>query len=98
MNQSQQIMESLGSLSEDLKLGKGDRAVIAAFIDNNAADSDKLHTDGQRIDGHWMGGSDIARWDGNKIVPGSDRPHTRADQTLLKAIKKAAPNNLVKDL
>ena len=95
MNQSQQIMESLGGVSEDLKLGKGDRKVIAAFIDAKGADSEKLHSDGSRLDGTWMGGNDLARWDGNKIVPGKDQPHGRAAQVVLRAVKKATPSKLI---
>lgn len=95
MNQSREIIDALTPLDDDLKLGKGDRKVIAAFVDGNAESSDKLHTDGTRIDGLWMGGNDIARWDNGKIVLGKGRPHGRADQALLRAIKKAAaPNDL----
>ncbi len=93
MNQSQQIMEMLGDVSEDLKLGKADIEVIKQFSNAQSADSDKLHSSGDRLDGHWTGGNEIARWDGNKIYPGADRPHTKLDQTLLRVLKKHVPKN-----
>ena len=82
-------------MDEDLKLTKGDHKVIDAFIDAQSADSEKLHSDGSRLDGTWIGGNDLARWDGNKIVPGMGQPHGRAGQVVLRAVKKATPSKLL---
>lgn len=65
---------------------KSDRDVIAAFIARRSATGKKLSTDGQRLDGHWMGGSGIAKWSGGKIVFGD--LGSRAAQTVQKAIQK----------
>ena len=81
-------------VDEDLKLGKADLVVLQNFVDANAGDSDKLHSSGDRLDGHWMGGNEIARWEGPKIYPGANRPHGRADQTLLRKLKKMIPSNV----
>lgn len=45
-----------------MRLGVKDHKVIAAFVDRKAFDGDKLSTDGQRLDGHWLGGARIAEW------------------------------------
>lgn len=71
-------------------LGKKDKAVIEAFLEGRPAVGLKLSTDGERLDGHWMGGSRIAIVAGRSIVLfdlGS-----RAAQTVQRVIKKAAPH------
>lgn len=76
-----------------MTLGKKDKAVIAAFVDCKAAVGHKLSTDGHHLNGHWMGGSNIAEW--------AHGPHgrhiwfhdlgSRAAQTVQRAVAKAAP-------
>jgi hypothetical protein len=45
-----------------VRLGIRDHKVIAAFVDGHAAEGHKLATDGEHLDGNWLGGSCIAEW------------------------------------
>lgn len=51
-----------------MRLGIKDQKVLAAFVAGKAADGQKLWTDGQRIDGHWLGGARLADWQNGEIV------------------------------
>lgn len=75
----------------DLRLGKRDWDVIHAFLGHYPAASKKLETDGQHLDGLWMGGRNIAVWHGGRIV--FEEPGGRAAQTVQRAITKTAPRN-----
>ena len=72
-----------------MRLGKSDKAVIKAFLDQRALDGHKLSTDGKRLDGHWMGGNKLASWKGDRI----DLPDTgsRAGQSVQSAVRREAP-------
>ncbi|GAF80269.1 unnamed protein product, partial [marine sediment metagenome] len=83
-------------INEDFRITTGSKKVLKAFLDKKAADSKKLDTDGTRLDGNWMGGKDIAHWVKGKIEAGAHRPHGRADQTILRWIKKNAAKNDLK--
>ena len=78
-----------------MRLGKSDKAVIKAFLDQRPLDGHKLSTDGKRLDGHWMGGNKIAAWKGDKI----DLPDTgsRAGQTVQSAVRREAPKKWIAD-
>lgn len=45
-----------------MRLDQKDRDVIYAFVDRYPMDGDKLSTDGKSLDGHWIGGNNIAEW------------------------------------
>jgi len=79
------------SLSEGLKLGLQDKKVIDAFLDKKKASGTKLTTDGTTLDGLWMGGAGIAKWEKGKIqMPDLG---SKAAQTVQKAVAKKAPKN-----
>lgn len=73
-----------------MRLGKKDRAVIKAFIAGREAEGLKLRTDGERLDGIWMGGNGIAEWTKGPRV-GSivfNDLGSRAAQQVQRALKK----------
>lgn len=70
-----------------------DAQVIKAFTERRAASSSKLHTDGRRLDGLWMGGNGIAVWEGGKIHF-SDLG-SKAAQAVQRAVAKEAPRNWI---
>lgn len=70
-----------------------DAQVIKAFTEQRAASSSRLHTDGRRLDGLWMGGNGIAVWEGGKIHF-SDLG-SKAAQSVQKAVAKEAPRNWI---
>lgn len=74
-----------------MTLTKADKAVIAAFTEHRHASSKALSTDGHTLDGHWMGGSGIAHWSGNKIH--FTDLGSKGAQTVQRAIAKEAPRN-----
>lgn len=45
-----------------MKLTKDDVRVFQSFLDGNPAGSKKFTTNGYRLDGHGMGGNNIAEW------------------------------------
>ena len=45
-----------------MRLGLRDQRVLAAFVEQLPAEGHKLSTDGERVDGHWIGGARIAEW------------------------------------
>lgn len=76
-----------------MRLGTRDHKVLAAFVDKKPLDGHKLWTDGNRVDGHWMGGRDIAYWSGGQIHFGD--LGSRAAQSVQNAIRRhAAPVQL----
>jgi len=44
-------------------VGKTDERVLRAFVDKRAAVGNKYTSDGRRLDGMWLGGSNIASWE-----------------------------------
>jgi hypothetical protein len=82
----QAVLEAEDELAEDLKLGDSDHKVLAAFSNKQSASSKKFSTDGEHLHGHWMGGSTIASWKGDKVHL---RPtSSRSEQTVHNALKK----------
>ena len=75
----------------ELRIKYRDREVIQAFVDQQAAESPKLNTDGQVLDGLWMGGNGIAQWVDGKIHV-SDLGSRSAD-TVIRELVKTAPKN-----
>ena len=76
-----------------MKLTPKDRKVLAAFLDGAARTSEKLSTDGRRLDGLWMGGAGIAFYTSGGDIAFSDLG-SRAAQTIQRAIARAAPGSL----
>jgi hypothetical protein len=70
---------------------KGDKAVIRAFTEQKPASSKKLHTDGHRLDGLWMGGNNLAEWTNGQIV--FHDIGSKAAERVQKMIRKEAPKN-----
>lgn len=65
-------------------LTKKDKAVVAAFLAGESAESKKLITDGERLHGQWMGGNDLAYWsEGQVVLPDVG---TRSAQTVQRAV------------
>lgn len=74
-------------LREELALSKADKKVILAFIEKQKASSKKFESTGERLDGLWMGGRDIAHWNGDKIFLTPDNGGKML-QTVQRFIKK----------
>ena len=80
-----------------MRIGVRDHRVIAAFVDRKPADGRKLWTDGQRLDGLWLGGARIAEWAegerGRQIV--FRETGSRVGESVQRAVRRhAAPNQL----
>lgn len=79
--------------SIDEALSKSDRAVILAFIARKSADGAKLSTDGTTLDGMWMGGREIAKWQGDHIY--LNDLGSKAALAVHKVIRQEAPKNWI---
>ncbi len=88
------VSEDVEIVTEDTTLRKSDHDVMRSFASGKPASSNKLHTDGKRLDGNWMGGSGIAHWDKGKVH--LNNLGSRAGQTVNRALKKKhlAPNDI----
>ena len=75
-----------------MRLGISDHKVLRAFAEKQPAEGHKLSTDGQRLDGHWLGGTGIARWERGQITLRD--PGSHAAQSVQRALRKhAAPRD-----
>jgi hypothetical protein len=74
-----------------MRIGARDRAVIRCFPRRQACVGHKLTTDGTRLDGLWLGGSDIAHWSGGRVV--MPDLGSRAAQTVQRALGRALQEN-----
>lgn len=72
-----------------MRLTARDKKVIGNFISGKEDYSKKLTSDGDRLDGNWMGGLGIAKWVGEKIV--LTDLGSRAAQTVQRALERMAP-------
>lgn len=76
-----------------MRLSTSDRQTIDAFTSGRSRQGSKLSSDGRRLDGHWMGGGNIAEWKGGKIV--FHDLGSKAAQTVQSYVRRsAAPNDL----
>jgi len=73
------------------RMGKKDKAVIRAFTEGRAAEGQKLRTDGERLDGIWMGGNGIAEWKSGKIR--FNDLGSRSAAFVQRAVAREAPKN-----
>ena len=79
----------------DLAMSPADKKVVADFINRKSGESKKLTSNGNSLDGNWMGGTGIARWDGGQIT--MKDLGSRSAQTVQNLIKKLAPAKLLKE-
>lgn len=73
----------------EISLGKKDKDVINAFTDHVPMEGNKLRTDGQKLDGIWMGGDGIAHWNAGRIY--FNDLGSKSAQQVQSAIKKIVP-------
>ena len=77
-----------------MRLGVQDHKVIRAFVERSPMKGQKLSTDGQRLDGHWLGGSRIADWSHEGTIVFHDKG-SRAAESVQKQIRyHASPMQL----
>ena len=77
--------------SRNPSLTKADKDVIRAFTEHRTATSNLLATDGQTLDGNFMGGKGIATWKAGKIH--FHDLGSKTAQTVQRAVAKEAPRN-----
>jgi hypothetical protein len=77
--------------SRNPSLTKADKGVIRAFTEHRTATSNLLATDGQTLDGNFMGGKGIATWEAGKIH--FHDLGSKTAQTVQRAVAKEAPRN-----
>lgn len=77
-------------LTEELKLSPGNKKIIKAFIDKKPADDKKFQSTGEKLDGLWIGGNEIAFWKDGQIQFGPIASRSR--QTVVNYIRKTAPS------
>ena len=68
-----------------------DMKVLRSFLNKQEAEGKKLSTDGRRLDGNWLGGSNIAEWKGDKMH--LHDTGSRAGQAWQKKIQAALPDS-----
>lgn len=73
-----------------MRIGIKDRRVIKAFVDGEPMEGDKLSTDGQRLDGLWLGGRGIASKTDGYTIHLHDLG-SRAAQSIHRAVRGMAP-------
>lgn len=72
-----------------MRLTPKDKRVILHFLSKEPAENRKFLSDGERLDGLWMGGRDLAYWEGDELII---MPATGlASQTVVNFIKRQAP-------
>jgi hypothetical protein len=71
------------------RLTPKDKIVLRAFIDKKTAESKKIITDGKRLDGQWLGGLGIAKWENGKVYIFA--LGGRSAQTVQRALKREVP-------
>lgn len=69
---------------------KSDKEVLKAFLNHESAEGIKLSTDGQTLDGLWMGGKSIAQWIKGKIKVND--LGSKSAQIVQRALSKRAPD------
>jgi hypothetical protein len=88
------VKKKLGTVTEMKRVeNKSDKDVLKAFLAHQPAEGTKLRTDGQTLDGVWMGGSGIAQWQGDKIY--TKDLGSKSAQIVQRALSKMAPPGMV---
>ena len=79
----------------DFSLTPADKKVLDAFIDQKAATSKALSSDGKTLDGLWMGGNKMAEWLGGSQIKINDNGGKSSD-VIARYLRKNTPKNLLK--
>jgi len=90
INEARHMQSFKTFLNEDLTLSKSDKQIIMKFLDKKSGSNNKFFSDGDTLEGLWMGGKDIAYWVSGKIEMG--QLDSRSKQTVQRFIKKTAPS------
>lgn len=88
------VARKLGNVQE-MRVRGSDREVVKAFLDHQPMDGNKLSTNGERLDGNWMGGTGIAEWSDDKVI--FKDLGSKAAQIVQNAIRKTAPAALMNE-
>lgn len=64
----EEVENPTGPRENPMRLTVRDKKVIAAFLRQEQDSSKKLTSLGHRLDGNWMGGQNIASWEGQRVV------------------------------
>lgn len=91
MDTSKLVIKIAKDFLADLVLSDKDKKVIDAFTDKKPMEGKKLSTDGKQLDGNWMGGNNIAHWEGDKIVERGSS--SKAEEVVQRALHKNTPKN-----
>ena len=75
-----------------MRLTEKDKRCLAAFSHGDACDSQHLWTDGERLDGLWFGGGNIAEWAAGRVV--FHDLGSRSAQVVQRALKKYLPSGV----
>jgi hypothetical protein len=97
------VQKKLGTIKEGAQpvaemksvANKSDKDVLKAFLAKQPAQGTKLGTDGQRLDGLWMGGTGIAEWQGDKIY--TKDLGSKSAQIVQRALSKMAGPGMVRE-
>jgi hypothetical protein len=73
-------------------LGDPDKKVVRAFYKKSPAEGKMLTTDGKVLEKNGLGGSNFAKWEGDKIVIDPTRPHVKSDEDILRYMRKYIPS------
>lgn len=74
-------------------LTAAEKKVVDAFYEKKPAHGGMLTTDGKKLEKNGLGGSNFAKWDGDKIVVDDSRPQVKNDEEILRYMKKSIPPN-----
>lgn len=77
----------------DIKLTPKAKGVIKSFLNKEPNECKLLKTDGKTLSGKWFGGDNLAYWEDDKVETG--HLDSRSKQTVVNALKKLAPGNVV---
>ena len=72
-----------------MTLGTKDIAVLRAFVHGATGDSKKFHSDSRNLDGHWLGGSNLAKHEHGIIIVNSGTGGKSAEVVYRKLCKLA---------
>jgi hypothetical protein len=74
-------------------LTAAEKKVVDAFYEKKPAHGGMLTTDGKKLEKNGIGGSNFAKWEGDKIVVDESRPQVKNDEEILRYMKKSIPAN-----
>jgi hypothetical protein len=83
----------LASTEVTASLTSAEKKVVDAFYEKRPAHGGMLTTDGKELEKNGIGGKNVAKWEGDKIVVSPDRPMVKNDEEILRYMKKSIPAN-----